>query len=716
MLLSWDSVDELFPDGLVDTMFAEYQEDIARLAARPWGSSTISIGAPRDTGTGTADPVVPSRGEPAGEPTYAPPRGEIEEILAGLWSELLGVDVIGRHDGFFALGGDSLLATRLIARLRAQGIAGAKLATLLSGPTLAEFASTVTPHGAVHRTRIVARPEQRFEPFPLTDVQEAYWIGRRGDFVLGGIPALFGTEREVDPADAGRLEDAWNRLIERHEMLRTIVTPEGQQRILPTVPHVDIPVIEVSPGDRGDEELERVREQMRHSTSDCTRWPLFDIRLLTRHGRSWLAVVFDTMIIDGASMLTLFTEWERLVKDPSAELEPLSLSFRDYITQSEADPERLAAAERYWRDRIKSLPPGPRLPLGTEPSEVTAPRFRRRQFRLDAPGWRTIRERARRQGLTPSVVLLGCYIETLAAQSRQTALTVNLTLFDRPPVHPDIDRVVGDFTSLILVAHELREDDTWLARMQRLQKQVWRDMDYREMSGVRVLREAAQRGGRLAEAVPVVFTSMLGIDDALARRIRWPDHAWSQTPQVWLDHQAVELHDGVLLTWDFVEDLFPSGLIDDMFDSYVTSVQRLADVDWALNTPWTPAGSARSASPGAQKPDADPMTSSASESSSDSRPRPGADEDAGAPRTELEREIADMWRETIGRSPSDRLENFFALGGDSLAGTRLVQAAVNRFGVDLSLRQFFGSPTVAHLAAAIDRELSTNVSTSTGTI
>mgnify|MGYP002742836738 FL=1 len=75
-----------------------------------------------------------------------------------------------------------------------------------------------------------------------------------------------------------------------------------------------------------------------------------------------------------------------------------------------------------------------------------------------------------------------------------------------------------------------------------------------------------------------------------------------------------------------------------------------------------------------------------------------------------------MWRETIGRSPSDRLENFFALGGDSLAGTRLVQAAVNRFGVDLSLRQFFGSPTVAHLAAAIDRELSTNVSTSTGTI
>lgn len=716
VLLSWDSVDELFPDGLVDTMFAEYQEDIARLAARPWGSSTISIGAPRDTGTGTADPVVPSRGEPAGEPTYAPPRGEIEEILAGLWSELLGVDVIGRHDGFFALGGDSLLATRLIARLRAQGIAGAKLATLLSGPTLAEFASTVTPHGAVHRTRIVARPEQRFEPFPLTDVQEAYWIGRRGDFVLGGIPALFGTEREVDPADAGRLEDAWNRLIERHEMLRTIVTPEGQQRILPTVPHVDIPVIEVSPGDRGDEELERVREQMRHSTSDCTRWPLFDIRLLTRHGRSWLAVVFDTMIIDGASMLTLFTEWERLVKDPSAELEPLSLSFRDYITQSEADPERLAAAEQYWRDRIESLPPGPRLPLGAEPSEVTAPRFRRRQFRLDAPGWRTIRERARRQGLTPSVVLLGCYIETLAAQSRQTALTVNLTLFDRPPVHPDIDRVVGDFTSLILVAHELREDDTWLARMQRLQKQVWRDMDHREMSGVRVLREAAQRGGRLAEAVPVVFTSMLGIDDALDRRIRWPDHAWSQTPQVWLDHQAVELHDGVLLTWDFVEDLFPSGLIDDMFDSYVTSVQRLADVDWALNTPWTPAGSARSASPGAQKPDADPMTSSASESSSDSRPRPGADEDAGAPRTELEREIADMWRETIGRSPSDRLENFFALGGDSLAGTRLVQAAVNRFGVDLSLRQFFGSPTVAHLAAAIDRELSTNVSTSTGTI
>lgn len=704
VLLSWDSVDALFPDGLIDAMFAEYQEDIAQLAAAEWRASAH----PADS---TPAPPVPVQTPQTAEALFAPPQGELEEAVAQLWAQLLGVDAVGRHDGFFALGGDSLLATRLVSQLRARGIVGAKLAVLLAGPSLAEFASTLTAGGPAHTPGIVADPDNRFEPFPLTDVQEAYWIGRRGDFVLGGIPALFGTEREVTGTDPARLEAAWNQLVQRHEMLRAVVTPDGRQHILRDVPYFEIPVIGLDAGPRGDEELAHLRAQMRRSTSDCSVWPLFDIRVINRHGRSWLAVVFDTMIVDGSSMLTLFAEWDQLLADPQTPLEPLTLSFRDYVEQHRPDPERLAAAEHYWRSRIDTLPSGPRLPLAIDPASTGTPSFQRRQARLDANSWRRIVGAARRHGLTTSVVLLGCYMETLAIRAQQAELTVNLTMFDRPAVHPDIDRLVGDFTSLLLVTHELREDDTWLARTRRLQEQVWQDMDHREMSGVRVLREAGRRGGRLTEAVPVVFTSMLGIDDADIRQVRWPDHAWSQTPQVWLDHQAVELHDGVLLTWDFVEGLFPDDLIEDMFDAYLRSVHRLVDTDWALLQPGSPDLHTHGSSAPA------PAESNALSSSSAPADAPDpADADDGPPATGLEREVAIMWGEVIGQQPSGRRQNFFALGGDSLAGTRLVQAAIERFDVDLSLREFFSSPTVADLATSIDRELTENASTSTGTI
>ncbi|WP_240759139.1 phosphopantetheine-binding protein, partial [Phytoactinopolyspora endophytica] len=304
------------------------------------------------------------------------------------------------------------------------------------------------------------------------------------------------------------------------------------------------------------------------------------------------------------------------------------------------------------------------------------------------------------------------------AWSGQRELTVNLTLFDRQPVHPDIDRVVGDFTSLLLVAHHLDQNDTWLTRARRLQAQVWRDLDHRELSGVRILRDLARRDVRLTEAVPVVFTSMLGVDDGLAREARWPDHASSQTPQVWLDHQAVELADGVLLSWDSVDELFPDGMVDAMFAAYVTTLRRLMDIDWAVLQAGLPpevcvavpddVRPARSpGEPSFRRPPPSEPSPTDPSSTESMRGEQARDEPASAepPGTALERELAQLWGDVLGRAPEGRLDNFFALGGDSLAGTRMVQTAVKRYGVDVSLRAFFAAPTVADLARSIDDQL-----------
>ncbi|WP_240759189.1 condensation domain-containing protein, partial [Phytoactinopolyspora endophytica] len=391
---------------------------------------------------------------------FEPPSGPVEEAVARLWAQLLEVDRVGRRDGFFALGGDSLLATRLVNRLGEAGLGGATLAALFTTPELAGFAATLTPGERSEQPALRPDPAGRFEPFPLTEVQRAYWIGRDPKLPLGGVASHFYLELDGAEIDLERLEEAWNRLVERHEMLRAVVAADGTQRVLPEVPRYRIPVTDG--GHSPDDALRELRETTSHHVADTANGPLFAIRAVTYvddgdHGdgggrpRLRIGVGLDSIALDGRSIMVLFTEWDALYRDLDAPLPALEMSFRDYVLQVAPDPQRVAAADEYWRSRLPGLPPAPQLPLAVEPDTVDAPRFRRSHAFIDPQRWARLTERARRHGITPTAVLLTAYAEVLAAFSGQPDLTVNLTLFDRDDVHPDVNGVIGDFSSLLLV-------------------------------------------------------------------------------------------------------------------------------------------------------------------------------------------------------------------------------------------------------------------------
>ncbi|MFI7445848.1 condensation domain-containing protein, partial [Nonomuraea indica] len=497
-----------------------------------------------------------------------PPREGLETTVAELWRELLGVDAVGRDHDFFTLGGDSLLATRLITRLRASGVADAELSHLFERPVLADFAATLRhgdPAGETGRSALRADPEHRHDPFPPTDVQRAYWVGRTDDFALGGVGCHFYTEYDLTGLDLARLEEAWNRLVERHEMLRAEFLPDGRQRILPRVPRFTIPVVEAGDED-ADRALADLRDAMSHQVLDATRWPLFDARAVRYgDGRTRLGVSFDNIILDALSTMTLLRELETLYADPSAELPPIGVSFRDYVLTVRPDPEALRRAETYWSRRVAELPPAPQLPLAADPARIGRPRFARRQARLSPGQWGRVKETARRCGLTPSTVLATAFAEVLGAWSARQDLTINLTLFDRREVHPDIDAVLGDFTSLLLVGYQPEPGGTWLANARRLQRQVVRDLEHSEVSAIQVMRELARQTGSAEVTMPVVFTSTLGVtgEDGAGTGRMFAEPVWgvSQTPQVWLDHQVVEVDGGLLFNWDAVEELFAPGVL-----------------------------------------------------------------------------------------------------------------------------------------------------------
>ncbi|WP_043947725.1 condensation domain-containing protein, partial [Ralstonia solanacearum] len=255
---------------------------------------------------------------------------------------------------------------------------------------------------------------------------------------------------------------------------------------------------------------------------------------------------------------------------------PLDIGFRDYVAHT-AGRRPDDASIAYWQRRLDTLPPAPQLPLRQAPADIDTPRFVRLSAALPSAQWNALKERAGAASLTPSALLLAAYSAVLSAWSAQRALCVNLTLFDRQPVHPQIEQVLGDFTSLLLLAWQPAHD--WLASAQRLQQRLWQDLAHRDVSALWVMRQLAQRHGRATAEMPVVFTSALGFDhDRFLAQASWLKPRWgvSQTPQVWLDHQVYESEGELRFNWDAVEALFDPAHLRAMFAQYVALLERLA--------------------------------------------------------------------------------------------------------------------------------------------
>jgi amino acid adenylation domain-containing protein len=537
---------------------------------------------------------------------FTAPRTSVEEVLAGLWTQLLHLERVGIHDDFFLLGGDSLLAAQLLSGVRDSMHVEWSFLSFLETPTVAGLAAAIAQHRATqpgYSKNVSALPtivpalQQRFLPFPLTDVQQAYWVGRRGLFELGRVSSHLYMELACVDVDLERLSLAWQQLIDRHDMLRAIVLPEGQQQILARVPPYQIAVLDLRAQDPEavTSQLEALRERMSHQVLPSERWPLFEIRAtrLDDH-RLRLHCSFDALILDAASRFLLFREWAQLYENAATPLAPLEISFRDYVLAATAlrDADLYRRSQDYWWSRLPTLPPAPELPLAKDPSAVTHPRFVSWSAGLELEAWLRLKNRASQTGLTPSAVLLAAFAEVLKVWSKSPRFTLNLTYFHRPPLHPQVNDIVGDFTSLILLVVDNSTLPTFAARARHLQEQLWAALDHRYVSGVHVLRELARRQRETTRAaMPVVFTSILPHQSQArdARPMAWLGevvYRISQTPQVWLDHIVYEEAGALVYHWNAVEELFPEGLLDDLFDAYCRLLQRLADEEETWQDSW----------------------------------------------------------------------------------------------------------------------------------
>ena len=509
----------------------------------------------------------------------------LEKRIGELWHQLLGQPVHSESD-FFALGGHSLLAVQMVMQLRQLTEREIGLHQLFAHPRLADFAKAVAEAklSPSPLPEVQPQPELAWEPFELTPVQAAYWVGRQAQMALGGVGAQACLELALPDLDLARLELALNRLIRRHPMLQTVISAQGQQQ-----PRKDLPAYTIKghdlralPPEVQAEQRQALRQASLEAVFDPLHWPLFECSLIRQSAGpegatdTVLSLRLDALIADATSFILLGQELETLYRHPESELPPLDLNFGDYMrTLAEIRKSPAFVRDRdYWQERLANLPEAPLLPLLTAPEQLNTPQFKRLSLQLEAPIWQALKAAGATYKLTPNSLVLALFAASLSCWSENESFLINLTTFQRLPLHPQVNQLVGDFTSLNLL--EIPPRQGVLADWARqIQQQLWLDLEHSLYSGVEVLRDLRPHGH--SGTAPVVFTGLLGQslpDLPLGAELVF---AQTQTPQVWLDCQASESAQGLHVNWDYLVELFPPGLPQALFEAFEQLLRRLAN-------------------------------------------------------------------------------------------------------------------------------------------
>lgn len=435
--------------------------------------------------------------------------------------------------------------------------------------------------------QIIPRPEDRFEPFPLTDIQQAQWFGRSGLFNIT-VAGHGYVEFDCAGLSLERLELAFRKLISTHDQLRMVVLPNLRQQVLKDVPDYIIKRYDMrnQPAHAVAIVLAEVRDRMSHEILPENKWPIFEVcATLWDEDQLRIHFSFDLLVGDAWSFRMLIDEWDRLYENlEGGRKVPEALSYRDYVIGLQ-ELEQTPIFEQdlaYWCEQLEDLPPPPSLPMINSQESLKEIRAEHYSVYLSMDEWRELKDIIKKRKLTPSGFFAMAFSEAMSLWNEGPAHTLNMTIFNRLPLHPDVnDILVGEFNSFQLLACDNSTQQSFAERAAKLQSLMWQHLDHRFISGVRLMRELAKlRNAAAGEALmPVVFTSTLAHHEGETDMPTRAPGKWlyeiSQTPQVWMEHHLWEEDNKLALHIDVVKGLFPENLIRDFVAAYEQLIRSL---------------------------------------------------------------------------------------------------------------------------------------------
>lgn len=469
------------------------------------------------------------------------------------------------------LGLDSLSAVRLAAAVRARHGVELTLTTLFAASADSIKSEIAAGRGVPVPT---SPPLPRYEdgrPFELSEMQQAYWIGQQSGVALGSVQPHIRVDFEVDHPDMPDLGRRLAQLVERHPALRTVVREDGRavfdsQAYDPMMPPLDF---------RGlDESTVAARLQaVRTELARADHRPLVARFTRLTDTAAILHMRLGLLAGDLHSFLRLVHE---LVHGASFEPTPGIVAS--------APPPVPDSHREAWLHRIEELAPPPELPAATVATDAAEHRFVTRREELPESLSSALAARAQALGVTLTSLCIAAFADVVRLWSASAEFTLNVTCNTRTK---QTEQTIGNHTSNTLLS--LRErHDSFGAFAQAVQQQIWSDLDEPWCTGMSMLRELSRRSG-VPVLMPVVLTSLLSGDPADDLAVLEPlgrvvDIA-NPTPQVSLHAILGRRGERLMVMWEYVGQLFPEGVVEAMFASFMDVLATIAASPAAAQRP-----------------------------------------------------------------------------------------------------------------------------------
>ncbi len=429
---------------------------------------------------------------------YAAPRTPAEEVLAGIWAEVLKTERVGAEDNFFELGGHSLLATQVISRVRQAFGVEVPLKALFEAPTVAGLAvriEALRSAGTLLAPPLV--PVVREGPLPLSFAQQRLWVVDR---IEPGSPAynMPSPLRLRGALELPVLRASLDALVERHESLRTVFPEEGGspvQVVHPAAP-VPLPMVDLRslPEEARQPEARRLSGAEAMRPFDLAQGPLLR-GTLVRLGEEDHVLLFNMhhIVSDGWSMQVLVREvsvfYGAFSQGEEPRLPELPVQYADFaVWQREwLSGEVLQAQIDFWRERLEGAPPLLEVPTDRPRRAGQSPLAANHPFTLSPELSQRLRELARREGATLFMTLLAGWQALLSKYSGQDDVVVGTPIAGRN--RGETEGLIGFFVNTLALRARLGADPTWSGLLEQVREETLGAYDHQDLPFERLVEE-----------------------------------------------------------------------------------------------------------------------------------------------------------------------------------------------------------------------------------
>jgi amino acid adenylation domain-containing protein len=509
---------------------------------------------------------VDRRALPAPEPDqeergeeYVAPRSVVEEMLASIWSEVLGGVKVGVNDNFFDLGGHSLLATQVMSRVReAFGIEIA-LRSLFEQPTVEELAETIA-EGLRAELQVPPRIERAKRDgnlMPLSFAQQRLWFLDKLEqdssfYNLSSTVRISGITLDVSA-----LEKSLREVTQRHEILRTTFTViEGQpMQVISPESHFSLPLSDLSqlPPAQRDAEAQRLAHEEALRPFDLSTGPLVRARLLRLSPEEHILLLsMHHIVSDGWSMGVLIREmaalYEAYAAGAESPLEELNIQYGDFAVwqrewlRGEVLDQQLA----YWRKQLAGVPPV--LALPTDHPRPAVKTFNGAAISLNLP--RSLSEKlkalTRREGVTLFMSLLAAFQVLLQRYSGQEDIAVGTPVAHR--TRAETEELIGFFVNTLVLRTDVSGNPTFRELVQRVKETALGAYAHQDVPFEKLVEELAPERNL---SVTPLFQVMFAMQNTPSPEIKLRDLQLSLLETA----RETAKFDIVLVMWETAEGL-----------------------------------------------------------------------------------------------------------------------------------------------------------------